>query len=79
MEPPELNKMLLRPCFGDYGDCPCDDECVMSEYCYVHSRYQELYYKQRSAMQEFVTRVELGQIHSYYTYEKFKKIIEEKP
>jgi hypothetical protein len=26
-------KMPMRSCFGKFVICPCDDECVVSEYC----------------------------------------------
>jgi hypothetical protein len=44
---PELTKMLLRSCFGDFGDCPCDDECVVSEYC---AKYHEDHQKNSCGM-----------------------------
>ncbi len=30
--------MPMRSCFGDFDDCPCDDECVVSLYC---AKYHE--------------------------------------
>lgn len=44
---PELTKMLLRSCFGDFEDCPCDDECVVSEYC---AKYHEDHEKNSCGM-----------------------------
>ena len=31
------DKKPIRSCFGDYPDCPCDDECVVSKECEVHA------------------------------------------
>jgi hypothetical protein len=45
---PEQSKMLLRrSCFGDFEDCPCDDECVVSEYC---AKYHEDHQKNSCGM-----------------------------
>ena len=27
----------VRSCFGDYPDCPCDDECVVSKECELYA------------------------------------------
>jgi len=31
------DKKPIRSCFGDYPDCPCDDECVVSKECEIHA------------------------------------------
>lgn len=55
---PELTKMLLRSCFGDYEDCPCDDECIVSEYC---SKYHEDHEKNSCGM----TSSQCGMVQEY--------------
>jgi hypothetical protein len=62
----ELNKMLLRPCFGDFGDCPCDDECVVSEYC---AKYHEDHEKNSCGM----TESQCGEVHDYVKAEAAKQ------
>lgn len=32
----QKTKIPLRGCFGDYDDCPCDDECIIVELCSAH-------------------------------------------
>jgi hypothetical protein len=44
---PKQFPMQLRSCFGDFGDCPCDDECVVSEYC---AKYHEDHEKNSCGM-----------------------------
>ena len=35
---PAPEHMPMRSCFGEFTECPCDDECVVSEYCEAHSQ-----------------------------------------
>lgn len=30
---PQPLPIQMRHCFGNYDECPCDDECIISLYC----------------------------------------------
>ncbi len=75
---PELTKMLLRSCFGDFEDCPCDDECVVSEYC---AKYHEDHEKNSCGMTSsqcgFVQEHEKAEAARAATLAAYKKVLDD--
>ncbi len=62
---PASTAIPLKSCFGDFDDCPCDDECSVSEFC-------AFYCKKKSVNSCGMTESQCGMVQEHEKAEAAK-------